>query len=81
MRRRLLRIGQAMTCLALLVLATDVAFAQRGGRGRRGRDDGAPKVGEKAPLFKLKELKGKKTVDLAQAIKARPVVLFFGSYT
>lgn len=78
MRHRLLRTGQAALCLALLMLAADAALAQR---GRRSRDDGAPKVGEEAPLFKLKRLEGKQTVDLAQAIKSRPVVLFFGSYT
>ncbi len=58
------------------------------GRGRRGpgndarmRDDGAPKVGEKAPVFEIDTLDRKKKVDLAAFRGKRPVVLIFGSYT
>ncbi len=78
MRHRLLRFGHAISCIVLLMLAADSASAQR---SQRSRDDGAPKVGEKAPLFKLKTLEGNEVVDLAEVIKAKPVVLFFGSYT
>ncbi len=60
----------------------------RGGRGERGRrggrggsDDGAPKVGDVAPTFKLKSLDGKQEFDLAGFKGKKPVVLFFGSYT
>ena len=78
MRHRLLRFGHAISCVVLLMLAADSASAQR---GQRSRDDGAPKVGDKAPLFKLKTLEGNEVVDLAEVIKTKPVVLFFGSYT
>jgi len=50
-------------------------------RERMMRDDGAPKVGEKAPTFKLKSLDGKKETNLAGFLGKKPVVLFFGSYT
>ncbi len=57
-------------------------------RRRRGwmhemmsRDDGAPKVGDLAPVFKLKSLDGKRETDLAGFKGRRPVMLFFGSYT
>lgn len=53
-----------------------------GGRGdRMMRDDGAPKVGEMAPLFKLGSLDGKSEMDLKSFAGKRPVVLIFGSYT
>ncbi len=45
------------------------------------RDDGAPKVGQQAPTFKLKSLDGKQSFDLAEFKGSKPVVLFFGSYT
>ncbi len=80
-----------MLLLTVLVTATSgVTFAQEreGRRSRRGRggermskDDGAPKVGEAAPAFKLKSLNGKTETDLAAFRGKRPVVLFFGSYT
>ena|GEM_PF-3444046 len=41
----------------------------------------APKVGDAAPLFKLKMLDSDKVVDLAALSKKKPVLLFFGSYT
>ena len=41
----------------------------------------APKVGETAPLFKLKMLDSEKVVDLKSLAKKKPVLLFFGSYT
>ena len=48
---------------------------------RMMRDDGAPKVGELAPTFKLDSLDGKQSFDLAEFKGGKPVVLFFGSYT
>ena len=50
-------------------------------RRRGSGDDGAPKVGDEAPTFKLKTLNGKSEFDLADDRGKRPVVLFFGSYT
>ncbi len=60
---------------------------RRGGRRGPGqsaprfRDDGAPKAGDDAKLFKLKRLNEEREVDLNQFAGKRPVVLFFGSYT
>lgn len=48
---------------------------------RRTRDDGAPKVGELAPNFKLKSLDGTSEAELASFRGQQPVVVFFGSYT
>lgn len=48
---------------------------------RRMRDDGAPKVGDLAPNFKLKSLDGEAEVELVSFRARRPVVVFFGSYT
>jgi cytochrome oxidase Cu insertion factor (SCO1/SenC/PrrC family) len=75
--------GRALAALALLAILADAAIAQRGRGGPpgRARDDGAPKVGDNAPLFKLKTLDGKQEVDLKKTIKSKPVILFFGSYT
>ena len=78
MRHQPLWMAHVISWVALFTLAADTASAQR---GQRSNDDGAPKAGEKAPLFKLKMLKGNEVVDLAEVIKAKPVVLFFGSYT
>jgi len=41
----------------------------------------APKVGEPAPLFKLPRLSDRGEVDLVDFVGARPIVLYFGSYT
>jgi hypothetical protein len=78
----------------LTVAAAGIATAdgqsrrERGQRSRGGmrqrmmRDDGAPKVGEQAPAFKIKTLADQsKQVDLEGFKGKRPVVLFFGSYT
>ena len=47
-----------------------------------GLEEGALKVGEAAPDFKLKRLGGRvDEVQLASFRGHRPVVLFFGSYT
>ena len=52
------------------------------GQGRGvSRDDGAPKVGDIAPTFKLATLDGSEEVDIAQLIGKRPIILIFGSYT
>ena len=65
---------------ALLVAASSDASAQ-GRRGRGRRIDKSPKVGTKAPDFKLKTLDGKKTVKLSEFKGKQPVALVFGSYT
>ncbi len=74
-----------IVALTILTLAAGVADAQ----GRRRRRDRAPKVGSKAPDFKLKTLakkKGEKKREDVQLFKViekekKPVVLVFGSYT
>lgn len=75
-------------CLVAMLAASSVPGCKtlEGDRGRRGarrdRDDGAPKVGDAAPLFGLKMLGDENTtVKLASFRGKRPVVLFFGSYT
>ncbi len=45
------------------------------------RDDGAPLVGEAAPLFKLKTWDQKQEFDLKKEVGKKPIVLFFGSHT
>lgn len=57
--------------------------AESRGRGPRTERSGkpAPKVGEVAPLFKLKMLDSEKVVDLKGLAEKKPVLLFFGSYT
>ena len=45
------------------------------------KNDGAPQVGDVAYLFKLKTVEGNQEVDLASFNGAKPVALFFGSYT
>ncbi len=48
---------------------------------KRGKDDDAPKAGEKAPIFKIKSLDGKTEFNLEDFRDKKPVILFFGSYT
>lgn len=59
------------------------AESRRRGRGpRRERSDKPSlKVGEAAPLFKLKMLDSEKVVNLKGLAEKKPVLLFFGSYT
>ena len=59
----------------------DKEKARRKRRARRTRDDGAPKVGELGPNFKLKSLDGTSEAELASFRGQQPVVVFFGSYT
>ncbi|MFQ5627578.1 MAG: hypothetical protein ACE5I1_02360, partial [bacterium] len=47
----------------------------------RDRYDGAPKVGDVAPVFTLKSLDGASETSLESFRDEKPVVLFFGSYT
>ena len=48
-------------------------------------DDGAPKVGDVAPLFKLdlrfNDWNNEKSIDLNEQVGDQPIVLIFGSYT
>lgn len=48
-------------------------------------DDGAPKVGDVAPLFKLdlrfNDWNDEKSIDLNEQVGKRPILLIFGSYT
>ena len=51
----------------------------------RNADDGAPKVGDIAPLFKLdlkfNDFANEKSIDLSKQVGYQPIVLIFGSYT
>ena len=68
--------------LALILLSANLLAQQSQRRRMRVRaDDGAPKVGDVAPLFKLKLLDGKKEVDLNELVGKKPIILIFGSYT
>ncbi len=71
--------------LMLVIVAVGMlarqSHAGRAQRRKPSRTDGAPKVGEMAPTFKLMSLDGKNETDLASFRGKRPVVLFFGSYT
>jgi hypothetical protein len=49
-------------------------------RKKRNFSD-ALKVGDEAPLFTLKALHGEEIFELEASRSAKPVVLFFGSYT
>jgi len=92
-RRRLSLWSVGLAVLAwALVHTAGMAAGQDAGEGgsassrermRRDRmeDDGAPRVGELAPPFVLQNLEGDRQVDLASLAGAKPVVLFFGSYT
>jgi hypothetical protein len=48
-------------------------------------DDGAPNVGDIAPLFKLDlkfdDFDNEKSIDLKEQIGKHPIILIFGSYT
>jgi len=51
-------------------------------RKKAPKDDGAPKVGDRALLFTLTSLEDpSQKIDLAEVIKERPAVFFIGSYT
>ena len=65
------------------VTKAEAKAMRRGGGGsdRRGsgREDGAPKVGDQAPVVSAKTLKGGEIVDLSSPEKI--TVLVFGSHT
>jgi len=68
--------------LMIIFLSANLLGQQSQKRGRRMMaDDGAPKVGDMAPLFKLKLLNSKKEVDIKEFIGKKPLILIFGSYT
>jgi len=52
---------------------------------RANADDGAPKIGDVAPLFKLdlkfNDFDNEKNIDLNEQVGKQPIVLIFGSYT
>ena len=83
------RILCVVTSALLIAVGAGTALAQQGNDDkerrqpprRAMRQDDAPKVGEKAPLFTLKSLDGKSETSLASFRDQRPVILMFGSYT
>lgn len=48
---------------------------------QRRYDPQAPKEGDKAPDFELRDAKGENPVRLSDWIGAKPVALVFGSFT
>ncbi|MFQ5637662.1 MAG: hypothetical protein ACE5IR_06665 [bacterium] len=73
--------GLAKVTVAEETTADTLHFDKPQSRPRRREKDGAPKVGQLAPTFKLKSLDGTTVTDLAGFRGIKPVVLFFGSYT
>jgi hypothetical protein len=76
----------------LLIAFCPLAYGQQGGFGdadakeprtanRTNQPNPALRVGDAAPVFKLKSLDGKSETDLASFHGKKPVVLIFGSYT
>jgi hypothetical protein len=49
--------------------------------GELGSMNEGPKLNERAPDFVLKTSDGKSTIQLAQVLRSKPVVLVFGSFT
>ena len=68
----------AVISLAIVVSTFSVAAQQN-------KTDGAPKVGDVAPLFKLdlkfNDFANEKSIDLNTQVGDQPIVLIFGSYT
>jgi len=69
----------AVIIVIAIMLTSLSAIAQR------NMDDGAPKVGDVAPLFKLdlkfNDFANEKSIDLNNQVGDQPIVLIFGSYT
>ncbi len=60
----------------------DIIQYQREHRAWQKRFDArAPKVGDVAPDFELRDVNGEETVRLSDFRGRKPVVLIFGSYT
>ena len=49
--------------------------------GEIGSINEGPKIGDRAPNFKLKSVDGKETIDLSKLTGEKPVVLVFGNFT
>ena len=62
-----------------------IVFSTCSVAAQRNMDDGAPKVGDVAPLFKLdlkfNDFADEKSIDLNTHVGDQPIVLIFGSYT
>ena len=48
---------------------------------QRKYDVGAPKIGDTAPDFELRDLLGEDPIRLSSFLGEKPVVLIFGSFT
>ena len=66
-------------CVLFVLVSSVPSFAQR--RPGDSRREGNLKVGNLAPDFNLKRLRGEGKVKLSSFKGKRPVVLIFGSYT
>jgi hypothetical protein len=73
--------------LALVVVAAAIVVVKMGPRNIIGmirydrREEGALRVGDRAPDIEVLELDGKTRARLSQHLGGRPVVLVFGSFT
>ena len=76
-----------LSLIALGVAAVAIVVAKLGPRNIIGmirydqRQDGALRVGDRAPDVELSSLDGKTISRLSQHLGGRPVVLVFGSFT
>lgn len=58
-----------------------VRFAKAEHRWQKHHDAQAPKVGDAAPDFELRDTTGQRSVRLSELRGDRPVALVFGSFT
>ena len=80
----ILALGWFLTAFALMGGAQDQQGKMQMSANMNA-DDGAPKVGDVAPLFKLdlrfNDRNNEKSIDLHSLAGKQPIVLLFGSYT
>ena len=60
---------------------TMISNRQQASSWQKKYDDHAPRVGELAPDFELRDTNGENPLRLSTHIGKRPVVLVFGSFT
>jgi hypothetical protein len=82
MRKKLIIAGSAVLLLAAAFVQHEIGFRNVIGMLRYDqRREGTLKVGDKAPDVVLRGLDGASDVHLLDAMRGKPLVLVFGSYT
>ncbi len=73
-------IKQFVAAIAVAIMLSVLSVS-----AQQNMDDGTPKVGDVAPLFKLdlrfNDFAKEKSIDLNDQVGNQPIVLIFGSYT